>query len=108
MAVLGGMRHLSGGVIGGFILTWMPELLRLRISGFENYYLIINCVIVLLIVVFLPNGLGESLFKGLARLWGDRPGAMTLKVGTIHARKPEPTGQSASPDADSTSIRKGM
>jgi branched-chain amino acid transport system permease protein len=79
MAVVGGLRHLSGGVIGGITLTWLPELLRLNIRGFENYYLIFNAAIVILIVVFLPNGLGNSLFNGLARLWKEEPPALTLK-----------------------------
>jgi branched-chain amino acid transport system permease protein len=78
MAVVGGLRHLSGGVIGGIALTWLPELLRLNIRGFENYYLIFNATIVILIVVFLPNGLGNSLFKFLARLWKEDPRALTL------------------------------
>ena len=78
MAVVGGLRHLSGGVIGGVALTWLPELLRLNIRGFENYYLIFNALIVVLIVVFLPNGLGNSLFKMLARLWKEEPKALTL------------------------------
>jgi branched-chain amino acid transport system permease protein len=79
MAVVGGLRHLSGGVIGGITLTFLPELLRINIRGFENYYLIVNSTIVLVIIVFLPNGLGASLFKGLSRLWGEKPGAMTLR-----------------------------
>jgi len=79
MAVVGGLRHLSGGVVGGFLLTWLPELLRLNISGFENYYLIINCVIVLLVIVFLPYGLGAALFKALSRLWGEKQSALTLR-----------------------------
>lgn len=78
MAVVGGLRHLSGGVVGGLILTWLPELLRLNIRGFENYYLIINSIIVILIVVFLPNGLGDGFFRFLARLWKDEPKALTL------------------------------
>jgi branched-chain amino acid transport system permease protein len=78
MAVVGGLRQLSGGVVGGFALTWLPELLRLKISGFENYYLLVNSVIVLLVLVFLPSGLGASLSKGLSRLWGEKQGAVTL------------------------------
>lgn len=79
MAVVGGLRHLSGGVVGGILLTWLPELLRLNIRGFENYYLIINASIVVLIIIFLPKGLGASLFKGLSRLWGEKPRAITLR-----------------------------
>jgi branched-chain amino acid transport system permease protein len=89
MAVVGGLRHLSGGVIGGFIVTWLPELLRLNIRGFENYYLIINSALVLLIVIFLPNGLGASLFKWLSRLWGEKPGAMTLRTSLRDSKNKE-------------------
>ena len=58
MAVIGGLGHLAGGVIGGLLLTWLPEFLRLDIKGFENYYLIITSLIIILFVVLLPNGLG--------------------------------------------------
>jgi len=81
MAVLGGLRRLCGGVIGGVTLTWLPELLRLNIRGFENYYLIINAGIVILIVVFLPNGLGEKLFALLGKLWKEDPQHETLRSG---------------------------
>lgn len=87
MAVVGGLRHLSGGVIGGIALTWLPELLRLNIRGFENYYLIINALIVVLIVVFLPNGLGSWLFKQLSRLFKEEPKALTLPVVEPEERK---------------------
>jgi branched-chain amino acid transport system permease protein len=80
MVVVGGLRQLSGGVIGGITLTWLPELLRLNIRGFENYYLMINALIVVLIIVFLPNGLGDSLFRGLSRLWREEPRALTLHL----------------------------
>ena len=61
MAVVGGLRSLWGGLIGGITLTFLPELFRLNIRGFENYYLIFSSTIVVLIVVFLPNGLGNKL-----------------------------------------------
>jgi len=78
MAVVGGLRELGGGVVGGFVLTWLPELLKLKIQGFENYYLMVDSVIVLLVVVLLPSGLGAILFKGLSWLWGEKQGAVTL------------------------------
>ncbi len=68
MAVVGGLRHLSGGVIGGISLTFLPELLRLNYRGWENYYLVINSIIIVLFVIFLPNGLGTMLFKGIGNL----------------------------------------
>jgi len=69
MAIIGGLRHLSGGVIGGVGLTFLPEILRLNYRGWENYYLVFTSFIIVLIVIFLPNGLGTSLFKGLGKLW---------------------------------------
>jgi len=95
MAVVGGLRHLSGGVVGGVILTWLPELLRLNIRGFENYYLIFNAAIVLFIIVFLPKGLGESLFRGLAKLWGEKESAMTLKRPKTNPRLDSGAGPKA-------------
>lgn len=78
MAVVGGLRHLSGGVVGGVGLTFLPEMLRLDARGWENYYLIVTMLIVILIVVFLPNGIGASLFKGLNKLWKEEHFSQTL------------------------------
>lgn len=71
MAVVGGLRHLSGGIIGGITLTFLPELLRLNYRGWENYYLVFNSLIIIIIVIFLPNGLGTLLFNSLGKLWGE-------------------------------------
>lgn len=61
MAVVGGLRNILGGTIGGVTLTFLPEFLRFR--GWENYYLIVTSLIVVLVVVFMPNGLGNIIFK---------------------------------------------
>lgn len=71
MAVVGGLHHLAGGVIGGLALTWLPELLRLDIPGFENYYLLFTSLIVILFVVLLPKGLG-GLFSELVEKLKER------------------------------------
>ena len=72
MAVVGGLSHLSGGIIGGITLTLLPELLRLNYRGWENYYLVFNSLIIILIVIFLPNGIGTLLFKNLGKLWKEQ------------------------------------
>ncbi len=69
MAVVGGLRHMSGGVVGGIGLTLLPEFLRF--GGWENYYLMVTSIIVILIIIFVPMGLGpilESLFRKIFRL----------------------------------------
>ncbi len=62
MIVVGGMGHLWGGVLGAAIITFLPELL----SYFEDYDMLIFGVILLVMVMFLPDGLirgAERLFK---------------------------------------------
>lgn len=69
MAVVGGLRHMSGGVVGGIGLTLLPEFLRF--GGWENYYLMVTALIVILIIIFIPIGLGpiiENLFRRVFRL----------------------------------------
>ena len=82
MAVVGGLRHLWGGVIGGIGLTLLPEVLRLPYAGWENYYLLFAATITILFVVFLPRGLGDLASKALNRLWKTEGTSRTLKPET--------------------------
>ena len=53
MTILGGINSLFGPVIGAFIITLLPELLR----GFKDYRSVVNGLILVVIVLFLPKGL---------------------------------------------------
>ncbi|MES2187685.1 MAG: branched-chain amino acid ABC transporter permease [Pseudomonadota bacterium] len=55
MAILGGINGLAGPVLGGVIITLLPELLR----GFHDFRLVVNGAILVLIVLFLPKGLWD-------------------------------------------------
>jgi branched-chain amino acid transport system permease protein len=55
MAILGGIGNLTGPVAGAVILTLLPELLR----AFKDFRLVINGFILVLIVLFLPNGIWD-------------------------------------------------
>lgn len=55
MAVLGGTGGLAGPVVGALVITLLPEFLR----SFRNYRLMINGVILVLIVLFLPKGIWD-------------------------------------------------
>ncbi len=56
---VGGVGSLTGTLLSGLIFTTMPEVLRFA----STYRIIVQCVIVLLVVNFLPNGLfGEYEF----------------------------------------------
>jgi branched-chain amino acid transport system permease protein len=58
MAILGGINTLVGAAIGGAMLTVLPELLR----GAAEYKDFLTGLLLLLLLIFLPNGL-----VGLAR-----------------------------------------
>ncbi|MFQ5588460.1 MAG: branched-chain amino acid ABC transporter permease [Nitrospiria bacterium] len=53
MVVLGGMGSLSGAVLGAFLLTVLPELLR----GLANYRMLIFGMALVLMMIFRPQGL---------------------------------------------------
>lgn len=58
MAIVGGLNNLLGGIIGAFILTFLPELLRIAVE----FRLILYGVLLIVTLTFLPNG--------LISLWG--------------------------------------
>jgi branched-chain amino acid transport system permease protein len=53
MTILGGINSLFGPVIGALIITLLPELLR----SFKDYRAVVNGLILVVIVLFLPKGL---------------------------------------------------
>jgi branched-chain amino acid transport system permease protein len=52
-AVLGGTMHWSGALVGATILTVLPEALRFM----KEYRGIVNGVILVLVIIYLPHGL---------------------------------------------------
>ena len=52
-AVLGGISTPLGSVLGAFVLTALPEVLR----PFHDFRLVFNGLIIVLVVIFLPRGL---------------------------------------------------
>jgi branched-chain amino acid transport system permease protein len=55
MTILGGIGGLTGPVLGAVLLTVLPELLR----GLKDYRLVVNGLILVMIVLFLPKGLWD-------------------------------------------------
>lgn len=64
MVVLGGMANIWGAVAGAVFLTALPEFLR----AFENIEIVLYGLILVLCMIFLPNGIagGVSRLAGLA------------------------------------------
>lgn len=62
-AVLGGTSTWVGPIVGAWVLTALPEVLR----DFKQYRGLVNGAILLLVIVYLPGGLVNPV--GWARLW---------------------------------------
>jgi len=64
MTILGGIQGLAGPVIGAVIVTLLPEVLR----GLQDWRLMANGIILVIMVLFLPRGLWDP--ARLRRLFG--------------------------------------
>ena len=53
MVVLGGMGNIKGCIISAIILSLLPEVLR----GFQSYRMLIFGALLVLIMIFKPEGL---------------------------------------------------
>jgi branched-chain amino acid transport system permease protein len=62
-AVLGGMSTWVGPIIGGMVLTAMPEVLRFL----KQYRGVFNGLVLLLVIVYLPGGIVDP--AGWRRTW---------------------------------------
>jgi len=61
-AVLGGTTTLAGPIVGGLTMTALPEILRIA----EQFRGVINGLILMLMIVYLPGGLVDpALWRGL-------------------------------------------
>ncbi len=63
MVVLGGMASTFGAVVGAAILTVLPQLL----TGFEDYEMMVFGLILMLTMIFLPQGLVPTLARVFKR-----------------------------------------
>jgi branched-chain amino acid transport system permease protein len=70
MAILGGINGLAGPVLGAAIITVLPEALR----AFQDFRLMINGAILVIIVLFLPRGLWDP--ARMRRWFGRRPATL--------------------------------
>lgn len=61
MVVLGGRVSIWGPIVGAFILSTLPELLR----GLENYRMVVQGAILMLSIVFLPRGIVDTILLRL-------------------------------------------
>jgi len=63
MVILGGSGSLTGSIIGGSILSALPEALR----SFQSYRMLMYSVVLVLVMIFKPSGLFGSYEFSLTR-----------------------------------------
>jgi branched-chain amino acid transport system permease protein len=80
MAIFGGMGQLYGPIIGAAIFTYLEEFL---ITRFPYYYMLIFGIIMVVAILYLPNGL-----VGLIQRW--RRGALRWRRGALKRRDANP------------------
>jgi branched-chain amino acid transport system permease protein len=64
MAIMGGMTSLYGPVVGAAVFAYLEEILTTR---YPNYYMLIFGIIMVVVIVFLPNGITGWLQSVLKR-----------------------------------------
>jgi branched-chain amino acid transport system permease protein len=66
MVVAGGLTYVWGGVLGAFLFTVLPEVLQ----AFEDYSIVIYGFILLLILMFMPQGIAGIIDSGMKKVKG--------------------------------------
>jgi len=74
-SIVGGVGTLLGPVIGSFILTPLSDISRGILGGYRGVHLMLFGVIIILIILFLPQGVGkwfEKLYDNLRTLFEEK------------------------------------
>ena len=91
MVVLGGMGSMLGSVVSASVLTILPEALR----AFSEYRMVVYAVVLILVMIFRPQGLFGSYDFSLSRVverclnkdfpWKKKPGAPVVPAKEVSA-----------------------
>lgn len=80
--VLGGMGSVTGSVIAAFVLTYLQEFLRFL----QNYRLLFYPVILILVMLFRPQGLLGMKEISFVKTWDGIPGFVKSCVARIRGK----------------------
>jgi branched-chain amino acid transport system permease protein len=74
MVMLGGLGTVAGPVVGATVIYWMRDIVW---ANFEQYHLIVEGLLLILIVLYMPGGIVGTLWDrggtSLLKLWGKEP-----------------------------------
>lgn len=77
MVLVGGVGSIPGSVIGAIVVTFIPEILR----DLKMYQMVVYGLILVLILIFLPNGLFQ-IFRNIANCLGYKSVSQDTDVTT--------------------------
>lgn len=70
MIIIGGLRSIYGTLIGAVIVFAVPDMFLKQIPFFSEMSYVLNGVLIILVIIFYPNGL-VNMFTDLKRLFGN-------------------------------------
>jgi branched-chain amino acid transport system permease protein len=70
MIIIGGLRSIYGTLIGAIIVFAVPDMFLKQIPFFSEMSYVLNGVLIILVIIFYPNGL-VNMFSDLKRLFGN-------------------------------------
>ena len=77
MLIIGGSGSVIGSVVGGIVMSVLPEMFRFL----ENYYWLVASIVTLLFIIFLPNGIVSLFVRNNGR---QRPKLLGGGVKRVH------------------------
>ncbi len=88
MLLLGGQGSVVGAVVGAMLVTALPEALRFL----DQYYLVVYGALVILLVIYLPQGLWGLIEDGVARRRAGRRAGVPMSDAQVGPGGPVPAG----------------
>lgn len=80
MIVIGGLRSIYGTVLGAFIVFAIPDLFLKQIPFFNQLSYVLNGVLIIVVIMFYPNGL-INIGYDLKKIW------LKIRKGVEHVTK---------------------
>jgi branched-chain amino acid transport system permease protein len=92
MVVLGGMGSIVGSVLGALVVVVVPEILRNYLGGFQEYRFVFFGAVLVLAMIFRPQGLFPSRRRTVELTGGLREGAASADMAaSLGADVPVPS-----------------
>jgi branched-chain amino acid transport system permease protein len=91
MVVLGGMGSIAGSIFGAAVIVVVPELVRSAIPQFQEYRFLVFGAVLVLVMIFRPQGLIPSRRRAI-ELRGEDRGGPGAAPGAILSSREERAG----------------